>query len=123
MPTSTNVDDRGFLRITFTGPWPTMDELQSVRAVVEDGPGHRRLLADIRGVTEQFPYYSEIRASIERVRSNKASAARLRAFVVHSDLQFGVARVFQSSLPDVVQVFRDEEAAISWLLETAAPPS
>ena len=116
MATTTTLDDRGFTRITFTGPWPTLDELRSLREVLDDGDGHRLVFSDLRGVTEQFPHYSEIRLSVDRVRSSKTSAARRRAMVVNSDVQFGVARVFQSLLPGEVQVFRDEESAIAWLL-------
>ena len=116
MPAITNIDDRGFIRVTLSGSWPTLEELKGLRKLLDAGEGHR-VLADIRDVTEQFPYYDEIRKVIDRLKGSKASATRRRAVIVGSDLQFGVARVFQSLLPGQVEVFRDEAAAVVWLLD------
>ena len=85
--------------------------------MLDGNAGLGRVLADIRDVTGEFPYHDEIRLLIGRVKDSKAAAARRRAVIVGSDIQFGIARVFQSLLPGEVEVFRDELSAVSWLLE------
>jgi len=117
LPTTTNIDDRGFIKLTLSGSWPTPSELKGLRKLLDGNAGLGRVLADIRDVTGEFPYHDEIRLLIGRVKDSKAAAARRRAVIVGSDIQFGIARVFQSLLPGEVEVFRDELSAVSWLLE------
>ena len=116
MPALTQTDDRGFIRITLTGSWPTLDELRKIRKDLDARGEGSSVLADMRGVTGDFPYSEQIRSAVANVRDSKTSAVRRRAVLVGSDVQFGIARMFQSLLPGEVQVFRDEETAISWLL-------
>ena len=65
MPTKTDIDERGFLRLTLVGAWPQVYELRALRKVLDSSTESQRVLADIRGVTEEFPYYDEIRAAID----------------------------------------------------------
>ena len=116
MPALTHVDDRGFIRITLSGSWPTVDELRKLRRDLDARGEGNNVLADMRGVTGDFPYSEQIRDAVATVRQSKTSAARRRAVLVGSDVQFGIARMFQSLLPGEVEVFRDEETALSWLL-------
>jgi hypothetical protein len=116
MPTTTNIDDRGFIRVTLSGSWPTLAELRGLRKTLDAADRGQSVLADIRDVTEQFPYYDQIRAAIDRVKDSKPAATRRRAVIVGSEVQFGIARAFQSLLPGEVEVFRDEGAALIWLL-------
>ena len=116
MPVLTHVDDRGFIRITLSGSWPSPDELRKLRKDLDARGEGKSVLADMRAVTGEFPYSEQIRSAVANVRDSKASAARRRAVLVGSDVQYGIARMFQSLLPGEVEVFRDEEAAVSWLL-------
>ena len=117
MPVLTHVDDRGFIRITLSGPWPGIDDLRRLRKDLDARGEGNNVLADMRGVTGEFPYSEQIRSAVSMVRESKTSAARRRAVLVGSDVQFGIARMFQSLLPGEVEVFRDEEAAVAWLIE------
>ena len=86
----------------------------AVRADPKFDPGFRQLW-DFRAV-------SEVAVSTDCVRdlsrtSSFAEGSR-RALVVHSDLQFGLARMFQTlteHTPHVVGVFRDLDEARAWL--------
>jgi hypothetical protein len=80
-----------------------------------DSYGDKGVLADMRGVTEAFPYHAEIRQATEAARGSALSMRRRRAILVGSDVQYGIARQFQALLPGEVEIFRDEEEATNWL--------
>src|SRR5258707_12574727 len=107
MPALAHTDDRGFIRVTLTGSWPTLDELKKLRKDLDARGEGNSVLADMRGVTGDFPYSEQIRSVVANVRESKTSATRRRAVLVGSDVQFGIARMFQSLLPGEVEVFRD----------------
>jgi len=116
MPIEAMVDAQGFLRLTFSDAWPSLAELKTVRMAMENPGGHRLILADLRGLNGHLPHVDEIRSLIARVANSGGAAARRRAVVVSTDVQFGVARIFQSLLPGEVGVFRDEAEAVAWLI-------
>jgi len=70
------VDPRGFVRLTISETWPSLDELKKL-SVSLDGPGSfQHVLADLRQVTGPLPRYQEIRLVTRRVADSKAAAAR-----------------------------------------------
>ena len=120
MPIDAVVDARGFVRLTFAGAWPSIPELRNMRQALEDPGASRLVLADLRPLSENLPHTDDIRSLVARVAGSAGSAARRRAILVATDVQFGVARIFQSLLPGEVEVFRDEAAAVAWLLAGSA---
>ena len=112
-----HVDDRGFIRLTLSGSWPTLDELRLLRKDLDSRGPRDTVLADLRAVTQDFPYAEQVRSAVDLVRNDQASNRRRRAVLVGSDVQFGIARMFQALLPGEVEIFRDEQAAVDWLLQ------
>jgi len=117
MPLSSARDERGFLRLTIDGPWPTLAELMAWYKLVGDLRAMRLLLIDIRGSRGAFPRFPDIRDTVGAFESDvRFASERRRAVVVSSDVQFGVARSFEALVTGEMQVFRDEPSAIAWLL-------
>lgn len=115
MPILAAVDARGFTRLTFADAWPSIAELREVRLGLDDPAASRLVLADLRLLSEDLPHADQIRSLVSRIAGSSGAAARRRAMLVATDVQFGVARIFQSLLPGEVEVFRDEATAIAWL--------
>lgn len=117
MPLSSKADERGFTRLTLVGLWPSVDEILALYKTLGDTGASRYLLIDISRSTGPLPKFPDIR-EIVTVFDTESIAARTRrrAVVVSSDVQFGVARTFQAILPGDMEVFRDEESALTWLL-------
>jgi len=112
---------RGFVRIQVIGRFPMRDASQRQAEVASAHPGMHRLWdlreADLSNWTRQ-----EIRGGIEAIASRTPPIAKdeLRvAALVTRDLDYGVARMFESmasgSLPIRYAVFRDEPRALEWL--------
>ena len=116
MPLSSQQDERGFIRIVLQGSWPTLGEAIELRQTLGDITDVRRILIDIRDATGPLPKYPDIRETVGAVGKTPENERR-RAFVVSSDVQFGVARTFQAIVPGSMEVFRDESAAVEWLLQ------
>ena len=117
MPLSSKVDERGFIRLMLEGPWPSVEEILNFYKALAGTRLSRHLLIDISRATGPLPKFPDIR-EIVTVFDTESIAARTRrrAVVVSSDVQFGVARTFQAILPGDMDVFRDEESAVAWLL-------
>jgi hypothetical protein len=80
----------------------------------------RRLLLDIQAASGPMPRFADIREIVGSFdTSTEAVRARRRAIVVSSDVQFGIARTFQAIVPGDMEVFRDEQSALDWLLAGA----
>jgi hypothetical protein len=117
MPLSSELDARGFTRLTLDGQWPSIDDLVAWYRSVGDIRDVHRLLIDMRGTTGPLPKFPKIRETLGAFdTNNQPSRERRRAVIVSSDVQFGVARSFQALVPGDMAVFRDEASAIAWLL-------
>jgi hypothetical protein len=58
---------------------------------------------------------------LRRAKLRHGQLARRAAFLVDSDLQFGILRMWQvygGDLPQDRQIFRDVEAALKWLVDS-----
>jgi hypothetical protein len=120
MPLSSHRDERGFIHVTLNGAWPSLAEVIGLRQSLGDLNEVRRILVDIRAVTGPLPKYLDIRDTVGSLDDASAGVReRKRAVIVSSDVQFGVARTFQALAPGQMEVFRDEPAAIAWLLADA----
>ena len=118
MALSSTRDERGFIRLTLDGAWPAVEELIDWYKSIGDIRDMRLLLIDIRRATGPLPKFPDIRDTVGAFDADARYAReRRRAVIVSSDVQFGVARSFQAIVPGQMEVFRDEAAAIAWLLD------
>lgn len=118
MPIDVKFDeDRRLLHVTVTGTWPTLPEIIAERSrLILDGwirPGVVELV-DARGVTKKIPNLSQMQAILHAI----GKPPYKRAIVVSSNVQFGAGRIAEALDPRSLRVFRDEEEAIAWLLDT-----
>jgi hypothetical protein len=118
VPASHRIDPRQRLVIrTFEGIVTDEDLLQdqnAMRSAPEYKPEYRQLI-DARGV-ERAEISTEVIRDLARASPGAAQARR--AFVVASDLAFGLARMFEiqrTDAPEEVRVFRDVNEARTWL--------
>ena len=118
MPASHRIDSSQRLVIrTFEGVLTDEDLLQdqaSMRSAPSYKPEYPQLI-DARGV-ERAEITTEVIRDLAHA-SPGAPQAR-RAFVVASDLAFGLARMFEiqrADAPEEVRVFRDMNQARTWL--------
>lgn len=110
-------DERGFIRLSIDGAWPTIDELIAWYKSLGDIRAMRLLLIDMRNATGPLPKFPEIRSTIGAFDTDLEHAReRKRAVIVSNDLQFGIARSFQALVSGRMEVFREEESAIAWLI-------
>ena len=117
MPLQSETDARGFVRLRIEGAWPTNPELLAWYETI-DARAMRRLLIDIRAASGPLPKFPDIRETIAAFDADTSTTrARRRAVIVSSDVQFGIARSFQALVDGEMEVFRDEAAAIAWLLD------
>jgi hypothetical protein len=118
MPIDVKFDeDRRLLHVTLTGSWPTLPEIIAERSrLIMNGsirPGVVELI-DARAVTKGIPNLSQMQAILHAI----AKPPDRRAIVVSSNVQFGAGRLAETLDPNGLKVFRDEDSAIAWLLET-----
>jgi hypothetical protein len=108
-------EDRRLLHVTLTGSWPTLPEIiaERSRLILAGliGPGVVELV-DARSVTKRIPNLSQMQAILHAI----GKPPHKRALVVTSNVQFGAGRIAETLDPKGVRVFRDEEAALQWLL-------
>ena len=124
MALSSTKDERGFIRLTLDGPWPSIDDLMHWYKSLGDIREMRMLLIDMRGATGPLPKFPDIRDTVGAFESDARYARdRRRAVIVSSDLQFGIARSFQAMVTGEMEVFRDEATAIEWLVTGSAQSS
>lgn len=118
MPIDTKFDeDRRLLRVTVTGMWPTLPEIIAERSrLILAGiirPGVVALV-DARGVTKGIPNLSQMQSVMHAI----AKPPDKRAILVSSNVQYEAGRMAELLDPKGLKVFRDDESAIKWLLET-----
>jgi hypothetical protein len=106
------------VRITFSGPFPTLAELADVRQRIRAGPGWSPdscALIDLRQV-DNVPTFAELRLIMDDAAKDSAWVKR-RAYLVQPGLQYGVARQSEVLAPTVmgIGVFIDESEALAWL--------
>ena len=90
-------------------------ERQRIVAADPDFDPSLSQLADFSGATEILVSSEGVRALAE---ANLYSPESKRAFVAPSDLQYGIARMFQilrDDRPETIQIFRTREEAVAWL--------
>lgn len=115
-----------YLRVTITGSWPTPMEQAQLRAdLMKRGVVglNTVVLIDIRGVT-RLPTSEAIRSAVATAVAQEAAPLR-RAFLVETPAQHDVARTMQEwgGLEGAqIRVFKDEAAALRWLLAAPAAP-
>ena len=117
MPIEVKFDeDRRLLRVTVTGTWPNLPEIIAERSrLILVGlirPGVVELI-DARGVTKGIPNLSQMQAVVHAI----ARPPDKRAILVSSNVQYEAGRMAELLDPKGLKVFRDEEAAVKWLLE------
>ena len=118
MPIDVKFDEeRRLIRVTVTGAWPTLPEIVEERSrLIMSGyirPGVVELV-DTRGVTKGVPNLSAMQAIMHAI----GRPPDKRAIVVGSNLQFRAGRMAEVLDPKGIKVFREEEPALAWLLET-----
>lgn len=104
----------GILHVVVTGPWPTVQEFREARerAIASGQLTDETLeLLDVRGVVGRLPRTDDIQVLGARF----THPPKRRAFLVASDVQYGVGRMAGALLKDGPRVFRDETRAIAWL--------
>jgi hypothetical protein len=106
------------VRITFTGPFPSLAELADVRRRVEAVPGWTPdivALIDLRGV-KNVPTFDELRTIMGEAAKDSGWVKR-RAYLVQPGLQYGVARQSEVlATPAMgIGVFTDDHDALAWL--------
>src|SRR6188474_2247957 len=110
-------EEKRLLRVTISGAWPTLPEIVAERSrLILEGfirPGVVELV-DARGVTKGIPNLSQMQAILQSI----SKPPDKRAIVVSSSLHFGAARLAETLDPKGLKVFRDEESARKWLLES-----
>jgi hypothetical protein len=117
MPLSSTSDERGFIRLTLDGTWPTVDELLAWYKSLGDIRVLRLFLVDMRNASGPLPKFPDIRDTVGAFEADSHHAReRRRAVIVLNDVQFGIARSFQALVGGQMEVFRDEPSAISWLI-------
>ena len=100
MPLSSHRDERGFIRVDLQGALAVTRRGLGLRESLGDIDEVRRILIDIRDATGPLPKYPDIRETVGALdQSSAAARERKRAFVVSTDVQFGVARTFQAIVP------------------------
>jgi hypothetical protein len=117
---SSTRDERGFVRLSLEGTWPTIDELITWYKSLGDIRVLRLFLIDMRNASGPLPKFPDIRDTVGAFEADVSHAReRKRAVIVASDVQFGIARSFQALVGGQMEVFRDEATAIEWLLARA----
>ena len=118
MPATYTIDpDRKLVISKIWGPATETEILEHNRQLRGDplfDPGYQQL-ADMSGVTEVLGSTNTIK---ETARDSFFAPGVRRAFVATGDGAFGMARMFAlhaESLGQVVEVFRDCDAAEEWL--------
>lgn len=116
MPIEARFDDgRNILFITVSGTWPTLPEIVAERSrLILAGyvrPGVVELV-DARTVTRGIPNLSQMKAILKAI----GKLPEKRALLVRSNVQYGAGRLAELLDPNAVRVFREEAAAIEWLL-------
>jgi hypothetical protein len=117
MPLDVTFDeDKRLIRVTVTGAWPTMTEIIAERSRLIVA-GYIRAdvveLVDVRNVTKGIPNLSQMQAILHAI----GRPPNRRAVVVGSNLQFGAGRLAELLDPTGIKIFREEDAALKWLLE------
>lgn len=109
-------EERRLVRVTISGAWPTLPEIVAERSrLIVAGiirPGVVEL-CDARGVTRGIPNLSQMQAILHSI----SKPPDKRAIVVHSTVQFTAGRMAELLDPRGLRVFREEEAALAWLME------
>ena len=117
-------EDKRLIRVTVSGTWPTLPEIVTERSrMILAGyirPGVVELV-DTRGVTRGIPNLSQMQAILHAI----GKPPDRRAIVVGSSLQFGAGRMAELLDPTGIKIFREEDAALKWLLGPPAdgPPT
>jgi hypothetical protein len=110
-----------FIRFTLSGAWPTHEQQRELRLQLI-GAGQltaqTRAMIDLRDVVE-LPAYAEAN-SILAAAAKDGALPRLRAYLVGSAVQYGLARQFKSAAGPAAQIgiFTNEHEALEWLWNT-----
>ena len=116
-------EERRLIRVTLGTTWPTLPEIVAERSrMILAGmirPGVVELV-DARPVVRGIPNLSQMQAILQSL----GKPPDKRAIVVSSNVQLGAGRIAELLDPKGLKVFRDEESALRWLVETepADPP-
>jgi hypothetical protein len=117
MPIDVRFDEeRRLIHVTVSGAWPTLPEIIAERSrLILAGmirPGVVEL-CDARGVTRGIPNLSQMQAILHSI----SKPPDKRAIIVSSTVQFTAGRMAEVLDPKGLRVFREEEAALAWLME------
>ncbi len=118
MPSTFSIDTEQRVILAEASGLLTIDDLISAQRRMQEDPDYDnafRFLLDLRDVTEVQISSEELRLLADK--SSFDSTAK-RAYVVPSELVFGMARVysaFTTADPGALQIFRDMDEARSWL--------
>ena len=122
MPIAIDTSDApSFIRFTLSGAWPTHEQQRELRLQLIDAgqlTPHTRAMIDLRDVIE-LPAYTEPN-SILAAAAKGGALPRLRAYLVGSAVQYGLARQFKFAAGPAAQIgiFTNEQEALEWLWNT-----
>lgn len=107
-----------FLRFTLMRSWPTIEQQRELRVKLMDAgqlTAQTRAVIDLRDVAE-VPNHTDANA-ILAAPAREGGLPRLRAYLVGSAVQYGMARQFRSMAGAAAQIgiFTDEHEALEWL--------
>jgi hypothetical protein len=107
-----------FLRFTLMRAWPTIEQQREVRLRLIDAGQltmKTRAVIDLRDVAE-MPNHADANA-ILAAPAREGGLPRLRAYLVGSAVQYGMARQFRSMAGAAAQIgiFTNEHEALEWL--------
>jgi hypothetical protein len=119
---------RGLAVVRVEGEIGIEDVLSAITRVWKEPAFQQRacVLWDVRGARVDSLHWPEVRRIVGLERSERPDARHARlAFVVSTDVEFGVARMVEGAVANGgvdVRVFRDDEAgAWRWLTEAGGP--
>jgi len=122
MPISAKLDRAAGIWELTTGDSVSLQEIVDL-TLENDWEGHRLLLWDLRAIREAPQSIEELRQAAEFVRTTREIFGDGRvAILVTSDLDFGLARLFQAFADGsgiAYEVFRDYDAARAWVAKGA----
>jgi hypothetical protein len=126
MPVHSHIDwDDGLILFTVRGPLGQADLEAALSSVYEDS--ERSLpstyLWDLRGAEIDWSG-EQVKKFVYWVIAHRPEGTSRNAVVVSSDLQFGLARMYEaliSEIPANLSVFRDMDAAREWVTGSSVP--
>jgi len=124
MPIETMIDkESGIIIRTMIGDFTFEEIRSSFEALIDHHDFDKDLpvLWDFRKTDARNIYKKEIKSIVAFYESQSERRSGIKvAFVVPSDFEYGIARMFEAHalyVPAEIEIFRNYEDAMAWLLE------